>query len=131
MSHLTTLLFNCHLSSVIIKTIRAIYIFPEILLASSDFFVSLPSVRGGVFCDKVINSKDVMAATVLNEAQLELLRMVSVFNTPEAVTDLKQAISNYFAQKAEEEIDRLWEDGTLTEAKVEGFRSLHERTAYK
>ena len=40
-----------------------------------------------------------MAATVLNEAQLELLRMVSVFNTPEAVTDLKQAISNYFAQK--------------------------------
>ena len=72
-----------------------------------------------------------MAATVLNEAQLELLRMVSVFNTPEAVSDLKQAISNYFAQKAEEEIDRLWEDGTLTEAKVEGFRSLHERTPYK
>ena len=72
-----------------------------------------------------------MAATVLNEAQLELLRMMSVFNTPEAVADLKQAISNFFAQKAEEEIDKLWENGTLTEAKVEGFRSLHERTAYK
>ena len=57
--------------------------------------------------------------------------MVSVFNTPEAVTDLKQAISNYFAQKTEDEIDRLWEDGTLTEAKVESFRSLHERTTYK
>ena len=73
----------------------------------------------------------IIAATVLNEAQLELLRMVSVFNTPEAVTDLKQAISNYFAQKTEDEIDRLWEDGTLTEAKVESFRSLHERTTYK
>ena len=72
-----------------------------------------------------------MASTVLNEAQLELLRMVSVFNTPEAVTELKQAISNYFAQKTEEEVDRLWEDGTLTEAKVEGFRSLHDRTIYK
>ena len=72
-----------------------------------------------------------MASTVLNEAQLELLRMMSVFNTPEAVADLKQAISNFFAQKAEEEIDKLWENGTLTEAKVEGFRSLHERTAYK
>jgi len=66
-----------------------------------------------------------MAATVLNDAQLELLKMVSVFNTPEAVTDLKQAISNYFAQKTEEEIDSLWKDGTLTEAKVESFRSLH------
>ena len=72
-----------------------------------------------------------MEATVLNEAQLELLRMMSAFNSPEAVSDLKQAISNYFAQKTEEEIDRLWADGTLTEAKVESFRTLHERTAYK
>lgn len=72
-----------------------------------------------------------MAATVLNEAQLELLRMMSAFNTPEAVSDLKLAISNYFAQKAEAEIDKLWEDGVLTEAKVESFRSLHERTPYK
>ena len=72
-----------------------------------------------------------MAATVLNDAQLELLRMMSVFDTPEAVTDLKQAISNYFAQKAEDEIDKLWENGTLSEAKIESFRSLHERTAYK
>ena len=72
-----------------------------------------------------------MAATALNEAQLELLRMISAFNTPEAVTDLKQALSNYFAQKAEEEIDKLWEEGTLTEAKVESFRTLHERTVYK
>ena len=50
-----------------------------------------------------------MAATVFNDAQLEVLRMMSVFNTPEAVKDLKQSISNYFAQKAEEEIDRLYE----------------------
>ena len=71
-----------------------------------------------------------MAATVLNEAQLELLRMMSVFNTPEDVTDLKQAVSNYFAQKAEEEIARMWEEGTLNEAKVESFRTLHERTPY-
>ena len=72
-----------------------------------------------------------MTATPLNEAQLEVLRMMAVFNTPEAVRDLKQAISNYFAQKAEAEIDRLWEDGTLTESKVESFRTLHERTPYK
>ena len=71
-----------------------------------------------------------MATTVFNDAQLEVLRMMSVFNTPEAVKDLKQSISNYFAQKAEEEIDRLWANGVLTESKVEGFRTLHERTPY-
>ena len=72
-----------------------------------------------------------MAATVFNEAQLEVLRMMAVFNTPEAVKDLKQSISNYFAQKAEAEIEKLWADGTLTESKVESFRTLHERTPYK
>ncbi len=72
-----------------------------------------------------------MAATTLNEAQLEVLRMMSIFNTPEAVMDLKQSISNYFAQKTESEIDRLWEEGILTESKVESFKTLHERTPYK
>ena len=72
-----------------------------------------------------------MAAAVFNEAQLEVLRMMAVFNTPEAVKDLKQSISNYFAQKAEAEIEKLWADGTLTESKVESFRTLHERTPYK
>lgn len=71
-----------------------------------------------------------MASTVLNEAQLELLKMVATFDTPEAVADLKQAVSNYFAQKANEEIDKLWADGTLTDAKVADFRNLHERTPY-
>jgi hypothetical protein len=72
-----------------------------------------------------------MEATVLNEEQLELLRMMSTFNTPEAVKDLKQAISDYFANKADEEIERLWDEGVLNDAKVESFRTLHERTAYK
>ena len=71
-----------------------------------------------------------MKPTVLNDAQLELLKMMSFFSTPEALRDLKQAISNYFARKAEDEIDRLWENGTLTDAKVNGFRNLHERTPY-
>ena len=71
-----------------------------------------------------------MASTVLNEAQLELLKMVATFDTPEAVADLKQAVSNYFAQKANEEINKLWADGTLTDAKVADFRNLHERTPY-
>lgn len=39
--------------------------------------------------------------------------MFSVFNTPEAVGDLKQAISDYFAKKAEEEIDVIGIDDFL------------------
>lgn len=88
------------------------------------------SINLRIFAHGLSNKND-MAATVLNDAQLELLKMMSVFDTPEAVNDLKQAISNYFAQKAEDEIDKMWADGTLTEEKVESFRTLHERTPYK
>ena len=71
-----------------------------------------------------------MASTVLNEAQLSILRLLGSMKTVEEVDELRQVICDYFAQKAEKEIDKLREDGTLTETKVEGFRSLHERTTY-
>lgn len=69
-----------------------------------------------------------MEATVFNQAQMQLLEMMSFVRTPESLADLKQVISDYFARKAQEEIDRLWETGELTEEKVESFRHLHERT---
>lgn len=72
-----------------------------------------------------------MAATVLNEAQLEMLRMMSVVKSPEVLADLKQAVSDFFARKARQEIDSLWESGELTEEKTELFRHLNERTPYR
>ena len=72
-----------------------------------------------------------MEATTLNEAQLEMLKLMSVIKTPEELAELKQAISDHFARKAAEEIDRMWSDGRLTEERVESFRHLHERTPYR
>ena len=71
-----------------------------------------------------------METTVFNQAQLELLRMMSFVRTPEALADLRKAVADYFARRVDEEIDRLWASGELTEAKVESFRHLHERTPY-
>ena len=67
-----------------------------------------------------------MEATVFNQAQMQLLEMMSFVKTPESLADLKQVISDYFARKAQEEIDHLWETGELDEEKVESFRRLHE-----
>lgn len=66
-----------------------------------------------------------------NEAQFDLLRMMSYVKTPAALEDLRQVISDYFAKKVEEEVDKLWADGTLDAEKVESFRYLHERTPYR
>ena len=72
-----------------------------------------------------------MAATVLNQAQLQILDMMSFIKSEEALNDLKKVISDYFARQAQEEIDRLWNSGELNQTKVETFRTLHERTPYK
>lgn len=72
-----------------------------------------------------------MGATVFNPAQLQLIEMLSFVKSKESLVELKQAISNHFANLAQKEIDRLWETGELNENKVESFRDLHERTPYK
>ena len=72
-----------------------------------------------------------MKATVFNPAQMQLLEMMSFVKSDKALDGLKQAISDYFATQAQEEIDRLWELGELNDDKVEGFRNLHERIPYK
>lgn len=72
-----------------------------------------------------------MEATVFNQAQMQLLDMMSFVKTPEGLSRLNKALSDYFARQAQEEIDHLWESGELNDEKVESFRHLHERTPYK
>lgn len=65
-----------------------------------------------------------------NDAQLKVLEMMSFVKAPEAWLDLQVALSDYFAKKAQEEMEKMWDEGELSEEKIEGFRHLHERTPY-
>jgi hypothetical protein len=67
----------------------------------------------------------------LNQAQLSILRLLARMNTKEKVDELKQVISNYYAQKATEEMDRLWDSGEWSEEKNEAVLDEHLRTPYK
>lgn len=66
----------------------------------------------------------------LNQAQLQILDMMSFVKTPEALSDLNKVISDYFVQKADAEMEKMWDDGILTEGRIEEFRHLHERLPY-
>jgi Tfp pilus assembly PilM family ATPase len=68
--------------------------------------------------------------TVLNEAQLSVLRLLATMNSVEEVQELRQIISNYYAQKATEEMDKLWESGEWSEEKNEAVLKEHLRTPY-
>lgn len=72
-----------------------------------------------------------MEHTVFNEAQLDILNMMQWVKSSEALSDLKQAISEFFANKAKEEMDALWANGTMTQEKFDSFATLHERTPYR
>ena len=67
----------------------------------------------------------------LNSAQGEILNLMSFLKDENTFVMLKKVISDFFAQKADEELNKMWKSGSLNDEKIECFRSLHQRTAYK
>jgi len=64
-------------------------------------------------------------------AQLELMNAAANVNSLEDLDALKLTISLFFAEKAQREIDQMWEDGTFDQAKLDELREQHLRTPYK
>lgn len=67
----------------------------------------------------------------LNKAQLQILKLLSNIKTEEEAKELSQVISNFYAKKATEEMDRLWESGQWNEEKNDQILKEHLRTLYK
>ncbi len=71
-----------------------------------------------------------MEATVFNNAQMHILKLMSTFRSEEQVTELKHVLSKYYARKAQEEMDRLWDEGIFDQKKLDELRTQHLRTPY-
>jgi hypothetical protein len=67
----------------------------------------------------------------LTNLQLELLKIFSYKIAENQVIEIKQLLSNYFADKATEEMDRLWEENNWTEETMKEWSNEHLRTPYK
>jgi len=72
-----------------------------------------------------------MQNSVINPAQYEILNVLSCVNKEEDIMELKSVIVKFLNTRLQKEIDHLWEEGTLTEQKVAGWRDEHKRTTYK
>ncbi len=64
-------------------------------------------------------------------AQIEVLNAVAHLRTEEEIRGLKQAISNYFFDLVDKEMDKLWESGAWNEQTLENLKHAHYRTPYK
>ncbi len=66
----------------------------------------------------------------LHQAKMNLLRVVDCIRTIDDVQAIQQILANYYAQKAEAEMDRLWDNGTINEQVIEQWGQEHMRTPY-
>lgn len=66
----------------------------------------------------------------LNQTQIGYLRLLSHFSTEEEVRELNDLVCKYYAQKIDEEMDRLWNEGKWRHEKIEGTLKEHLRTPY-
>lgn len=67
----------------------------------------------------------------ITPAQYELLNVLSCVQKDEDVVALKSVIVQFLNSRLQNEIDRLWDNGTLTEEKVSAWSNEHMRTPYK
>ena len=67
----------------------------------------------------------------LTTLQLELVKLFSYKIAENQVLEIKQLLSTYFANKATEEMDKLWEANNWSEETMKDWSNEHLRTPYK
>ena len=66
----------------------------------------------------------------INPAQYELLNILSCVDKEEDLAELKSVIVQFLNTRLQKEINRLWDNGTLNEDKVEAWADEHMRIPY-
>ncbi len=64
----------------------------------------------------------------LSNLQLELLRLYSNRISDESLLEIKQLLARYFADKATNAMDKIWEEKGLTEQDMVVWTNEHNRS---
>ena len=66
----------------------------------------------------------------ITNLQRELMKVFSYEVSEEELEDIRDLLSNYFAEKATREMDRLWDERGWTNETMEEWLKEHKRTPY-
>lgn len=64
-------------------------------------------------------------------AQLELMNALNCIKTEDEFDEFRDLLASFFAMKAQNAIDALWDDGTINEETIEQWGAEHMRTPYR
>jgi len=67
-----------------------------------------------------------MGASVLSNLQKELLKLYGI-NIPEQLREIKSLLSNYFADKATADMDKLWNENNGDKQTINQWANGHNR----
>ena len=71
-----------------------------------------------------------MKSELFNPVQLHLLKMFSYAKGERALEEIRKSLTAYFAQRVEEDMDKLWDEGLWDQDKNEAILKEHLRTPY-
>jgi len=64
---------------------------------------------------------------VLNNLQLELLKLYSRGLSDDALLEVKSILAKYFAERASDEMDKVWDENGLTGSDMTAWVNEHNR----
>ncbi len=63
-------------------------------------------------------------------AKLELLDALNCISTEAELLEFRNVIALFFAEKAQKQLDALWDNGTINDETIKQWGSEHMRTFY-
>ena len=75
--------------------------------------------------------KTTAVMSYMQMAQLDVLNLLKGIKTDAEYADFRNMLARYFADKAQKEIDALWDNGTSNEQTIEAWGNERMRTPYR
>ena len=72
-----------------------------------------------------------MEVTSMNAAQRMIIESFSASRDEEELNDLMDLLRTFYATRLKREMQRLWDNGVLDQAALDGLSQEHLRTPYK
>lgn len=72
-----------------------------------------------------------VANAKLTNLQLELLGTFAYSVPDEQLIEIRQLLATYFLEKADVEMDRLWEENSWNQDTIQSWAKDHDRTPYE
>ena len=72
-----------------------------------------------------------MQVNTMNESQMMILESFAGARDEQELNALMDVLRNFYVSRLEDEMQRLWDNGTLDQQALDSLRSEHLRTPYR